>query len=146
MIEKVQRKYLRAVYFRCHRANIPYCQLLTRYKLLTLAQRRTMLGAMMLYGLCHNRVDCRELTNKLCYVVPRTARRRAARAVNLFATGSCRTNAGLRAPLRRLTHSYNQHFEHIDIFALSESKFRNRIRSNPNIIYLLFNSLLYTKT
>lgn len=48
--ENVQRRFLRAMHFRCHRKYLPYDQLLSRYKLLTLSSRRKQLEAMTLYN------------------------------------------------------------------------------------------------
>ncbi|KAF9814494.1 hypothetical protein SFRURICE_000221, partial [Spodoptera frugiperda] len=68
-----------------------------------------------------------DLTNQLCYVVPRTVCRREVRLPRLFHTGTSRTNAGIRAPLRRLVDTYNSHFMDIDIFALSNMQFKGQV-------------------
>ena len=65
-----------------------------------------------------------EISNRLCYVVPRTVNRRKVRAPRLFYTEKCRNNAGERAPLGRLLETYNSHFIDLDIFAHNQSKFR----------------------
>ena len=121
----VQKKFLRAMNYKCYHSRLPYTQLLQQYNVLSLESRRLLLVAMMLHGLCNNRFDCTELTNKLCYVVPRNVIRRAARVPRLFHVDSCRTNAGARVPLRQLVETYNTHFMDIDIFSLSSKKFKH---------------------
>lgn len=123
-IEMVQKKFLRSIHYKCHRSKLSYAQLLKAYKLLDLESRRTLLMAVMLHGICNNNFDCSDITNKLCYIVPRTVLRREARLPRLFHTVQCRTNAGARAPLRRLLEIYNTHFFDLDIFSLSQTKFK----------------------
>lgn len=123
-IERVQRKFLRAVHYRCFRAYLSYDQLLSRYNLPTLKSRRTVFGAMILYGLCHNFFDCIDLTSQIAYLVPRTVHRREVRVRQLFAPGTCRTNAGERVPLRRLVNNFNSMFSDIDIFSYSKPMFK----------------------
>lgn len=126
-LERIQRKFLKAVQFKCRLGRLPYDESLQKFKLLTLHSRRLLLQAMMLCGLIHNRFDCPELVNNLCYVVPRTVIRRGVCAYPVFATTTCRTNAGERAPLHRLVKLYNQHFVNIDIFALSHNVFKKKL-------------------
>lgn len=65
-----------------------------------------------------------DITNKLCFITPRTVLRRGVRMPHLFHTDMCKTNAGTRVPLRRLVEIYNTHFMDIDIFSLSHQKFK----------------------
>lgn len=123
-IEMVQKKFLRATHYRTAHSKLPYKQLLKRYKLQSLESRRSLLMTMMLHGLCNNKFDCPEITNNICYIVPRTVMRREARVPQLFHTARCRTHAGARAPLRRLVDTYNSHFITLDIFALPNFKFK----------------------
>lgn len=127
MIENVQRRFLRAMHYRCHKLYLPYDQLLGKYKILTLSSRRKQLEAITLYNIVNNKFDCIELNNVLCYAVPRTIHRRQVRAGKLFAIGTCRTNTGLRSPIRRMAETYNVIFEHIDIFLCSMIRFRNLV-------------------
>lgn len=117
-LEMVQKKFLRGMNFKCYHSKIPYTDLLEKYKILSLESRRLLLDVMMLHGLCHNRFDCIDITNKICLTVPRTVIRRGARMPRLFHLDSCKTNAGARVPLRRLVETYNTHFMDIDIFSL----------------------------
>ncbi|XP_050557010.1 uncharacterized protein LOC126911893 [Spodoptera frugiperda] len=123
-IEMVQKRFLRATHYKCFRNKISYTDLLKYYKILSLDSRRSLLMVMMLYGICNNKFNCIELSNELCYVVPRIIVQREVRVPQLFYTARCRTNAGVRAPLRQLVATYNSHFIDLDIFALSQSNFR----------------------
>lgn len=126
-IERVQRKFLRAVHFRCHRQKLSYSELLKTYNMSTLESRRLLLQGIILHGLCNNTLDCIELTGKLCYNVPRLTHLRDSRARCVFATLKCRTNAGKRSPMRRLVDNYNKYFSSIDIFQLSTPIFKKSI-------------------
>lgn len=135
IIEKVQRKFLRAVHYRCAGSRLPYSELMQLYNLPSLESRRTLLSAMTLYNICHGRYNCTELTRLLSYEVPRTAQLRAVRRRRLFAAPGSNTTAGLRAPLRRMVDDYNTFFLGIDIFSSSHSKYKQevlRILNNTN--------------
>ena len=123
-IENVQRRFLRAMHFRCQRTYLQYSQLLSKYKLLTLSSRRKQLEVMILYNIVNGNFNCIDLNNVLCYAVPRTTHRRRVRAGKLFAVGTCRSNTGLRSPIRRMATTYNETFEHVDIFTCSMYRFR----------------------
>lgn len=123
-LEMVQKKFLRSMNYKCYHSKTPYTQLLEKYNILSLQHRRMLLSVMMLHGLCNNRFDCTDLTNKLCYTVPRTVIRREVRASHLFYIESCKTNAGVRVPLRRIADIYNSHFTQLDIFNLANNQFK----------------------
>ena len=126
-IERVQRKFLSTMQYKCRIERLSYEDALNKFKLLTLHSRRLLLQGMMLYGLVHNKFDCSNLIQKIYYIVPRTVVRREARSYPLFATTPCRTNAGRRAPLQRLVQAYNNNFNDVDVFALSKHKFKKQI-------------------
>lgn len=136
MIENVQRRFLRGMHYRCYGYYLPYDQLLNKYKLLTLSSRRQYLEAMNLFKIVRNKLDCIDLNNLLCYLVPRTIHRRRVCAGKLFAVGHSRTNTGLRSPVRRMVANYNKNFVHIDIFTCTMGQFKSLIcksLSNINI-------------
>lgn len=128
-IETVQKKYLKAMNYRCKGDCLTYKELLNRYKMITLKSRRILLQAMLLHGLCHNKYDCPQLLNELCYIVPRSVHRRAVRVTRLFHTHTCRSNAGVRVPLRRIVDTYNSKFTDVDLFVLSELKFKRTLKN-----------------
>lgn len=121
-IESVQKKFLRSMQYKCFKNRIPYNDLLAKHKLLSLKSRRLQLEAMMLYDLCNNKYDCIYLINKLCYRVP--IRSHSRKHYNFFATPFSRTNAGIRSPMTRLVHNFNNHLNDIDIFALKHDKYK----------------------
>lgn len=114
-LEAVQHKFLKATHYRCYRKIMSYENLLDFYKLPTLQARRTFLETILLYDLCNNKYDCSDITNQLCYIVPRTVNRRGVRARPLFAVSSSRTNAGQRAPLCRMVKNYNTLSSDLDL-------------------------------
>lgn len=123
-IERVQKKFLRAMNYRCNKTYLSYPQLLTRFNMTTLESRRKYLSATTLYKIVSNMFDCIDLVRCICYVVPRTVHKRQARAGRFFAVASCRTNAGLRVPIRRMADIYNDNFIEIDIFTCNEHQFK----------------------
>lgn len=127
IIELVQRKFLRAMQFRCFRKQTSYQSLLKEYDLLTLQSRRVLLDTMTLFGVCRNKFDCPDLVTGLCYLIPRTVNVREVRSRRLFATSFCRSNAGVRSPLYRLVDTYNTHFGAIDILFLNRYNFKHCI-------------------
>lgn len=128
-LEQVQRKYLRAMNFRCYRKKMSYHLLLKKYDLLTLKSRRKLLDVMTLYNVCRNNFDCPDLVKSLCYLVPRTVYVREIRTRRLFATSLCKSNAGSRSPLHRLVETYNNEFHSIDILFLSKNSFKKQIQA-----------------
>lgn len=128
-IEKVQRKYLRTMNYRCFGNYTSYSDLLNQYKLLSLESRRKYLEAVTLYNIVRNEFDCMDLVRKLCYVVPRKCAQRKVRTRSLFALNACRTNSGLRSPVRRMVESYNKSFNEIDIFTCSLYTFKSQLFS-----------------
>lgn len=123
-IEMVQKKFLRSMNYKCFQSKVPYVQLLKRYGVQDLGVRRLFLDVMTLHGICNNQLDCMDLINKLCLKVPRSVIRRGVRVPQLFHTDICRTNAGERAPLRRLVDTYNTYFMELDIFSQSKQLFK----------------------
>uniref|UniRef100_A0A2H1VYF9 SFRICE_008668 n=1 Tax=Spodoptera frugiperda TaxID=7108 RepID=A0A2H1VYF9_SPOFR len=78
-------------------------------------------------SIIHNKYDCLELTNELCYIVPRTSTWRQVRSQRLLATTTsqnCRTNAGTRTPLCQLIDLFNNKFASLDIFNLNTTNFK----------------------
>lgn len=66
---------------------------------------------------------------RIGYVIqcPELVMRRQARVPRLFHLDTCKTNAGTRAPLRRLTDIYNTQFSNIDIFLHSKNSFKKKV-------------------
>lgn len=129
-IESVQRKFLRSITWKFERSSnyCAYTDLLAKHSLLSLGGRRLLLESMTLYNLIHGNIDSSAIVNQICYLVPSSsARIRNRYAHRLFVTGHCRTNAGVRAPLRRIVHNYNSSFNEIDVFSVSPYIFKKAV-------------------
>ncbi|KAL0871522.1 hypothetical protein ABMA27_005236 [Loxostege sticticalis] len=128
-IEKVQSKFLRSMHYRCFKRYLSRDPLLSKYKVTTLEVRRRYLEAMTLYKIVNNKFDCTHLVSSIHYAVPRNAQRRAARSSRLFAVGTCRTNAGLRAPIRRMMRCYDDNLNEnsIDLFSSKLCNFKKSV-------------------
>lgn len=128
-LESVQRKCLRYVNYIIFRKRSSYHTLLEKFSLSTLKLRRLYLDQSFLYKICRNQIDCTNLINQIYIRIPsRSQRIRNTYAHSLFALKPCRTNAGKRAPLRRIMKSYNDNFSDIDLFVLSLAKFKRCIQ------------------
>lgn len=135
-IEKVQNKFLRAMYYRCHKSYLSRIPLLRQFGVLSLEYRRKYLEAITLYKIVNNKFSSTELVSYLNFAVPRSAHVRAVRARHLFAVSTCRTNSGLRAPVRRMMHSFNDCFNdsNIDLFTPSILSFKKCIFEKLNML------------
>lgn len=129
LIEIIQRKILRSLHYRCFHRKMSSQILIKNYNLLTLQSRRSLLEELTLFKICRNEFDCPDLVNGLSYLVPRTVHGREVRTRHLFATYHCRTNSGMRSPVRRMVDEYNKRFSSIDILYLNKNRFRNDIFS-----------------
>ena len=126
----VQKKFLKCIHYKCTHSQLSYDLLLDKYDLLDLASRRIQLSTMLFYDICHNKYDCIDLIEKICYQVPVKTHIRTTRQHKLFATSICRTNAGVRAPIRRMLELYNFNFNNIDILGLHAGIFMRAIIEN----------------
>lgn len=126
-IEKVQKKFLRCMHYKCYRGRISYSDALDRYNLINLKKRRLQLQAMLLYDFCHNKYDCIDIVHKISYRVPVRPSMRACRIAKLFTYPRSRTKAGKRSPMFRLTDTYNSFFSHIDIFATNVTSYKKLV-------------------
>lgn len=126
-LEKVQKKFLRCMHFKCYRSRAPYDVILDKYGMISLKKRRLQLQAMLLYDLCQSRYDCMDIIHKISYSVPVRPSIRTCRINRLFAHTRTRTNAGKRSPMYRLTDTYNKYLYHIDLFATSVTSYRNSV-------------------
>jgi hypothetical protein len=126
-LERVQKKFLRHINYKCSRKRLNYELLLKNYKLLDLNSRRLQLEAMLLYDLCNNKYDCINITNKVKYSVPSRPHVRPSRRNTFFAISASRTNAGIRSPLIRMCKTYNEKFNTLDIFGDSKYSFKKHI-------------------
>lgn len=121
-VEWIQKKFLSIMHGRIYRTRLPYPLLLQVYSILSLKKRRTLLETATLYKICNNHLDCPTLLNQINIHVPS----RSTRKNDLFQIDLVRTNAGERAPMRRLCETYNQLFFSLDIHFLSAASYKKK--------------------
>ena len=119
-VEMVQKKFLRALHFRMTGSRMSYDALLTHYKMLSLSDRRCILGASTLHNICSGRYNCPSLLEQIYFSVPS----RRTRSRELFAIPTTITNAGSRAPLYMMCYNYNKSLVSVDIFNTPISQFK----------------------
>ena len=69
-IERVQKKFLRFIAYKCNIRNLSYTDLCLRFNFQTLKSRREMLDVRMLNKILNNRIDCPELLSCVSFRVP----------------------------------------------------------------------------
>lgn len=122
-IEAVQKRFLRALHYRMAHAPLSYGKLLERYKLKSLTSRRNAQDAIALFNICRGHYNCPELLEHIGFRAP-TYRTRTA---SLFAVPAASSNAGVRAPLRRMCQMYNNDLVSVDIFNNSRANFKLKV-------------------
>lgn len=128
-IERVQRKFIRSMHYKCFRKSLSHNILKSIYSLMSLQSRRVLLDVTLFYKICNNIVDCPSLNRHIVYCIP-TRLQRSLNTHQLFYTNICKTNAGVRSPMRRITSTYNDSFSNIDILSLSYHGFRSLLIKN----------------
>ena len=124
-IESIQRRFLRALQHRVGHPNISYDASLCEYGVYTLDNRRSFLELMVLYNICHSHYHCPELLMQIGLHVPN----RVTRSCPLFSVARSRTNAGVRAPLRRMCLRYNRDMSSLDILAHARPLYRAGVKA-----------------
>lgn len=122
-IETIQKKFVRALHYRLTGRKGHYVDLLKLYNLQKLSDRRILLDAMTLYNICNNEYDCPPLLEQIHFRAPA----RSIRSKSLFLVPFSRTNAGARAPLRRICQSHNKQLLPTDIFNCNKMKFKKEV-------------------
>ena len=69
-IERVRKKFLRFLAYKCNLRNFSYIDLCIHFKFQTLKSRRDMLDVRMLNKMLTNRIDCPELLSFVSFNVP----------------------------------------------------------------------------
>lgn len=122
-IERVQKRFVRTLNYRMRLPRASYVKLLTQHKLLTLKNRRTIADIAVLRKICVNEFDCPELLSQINFRVPS----KRTRSKSLFDSHQSRTNAGKRAPLRRLCVLHDSYCNDLDMFSYSHSAFKKEL-------------------
>lgn len=104
-IEKLQKRFLRYMYFREHKVYPHYrihpvrsCELLREFNLQSLVKRRDLLDCLFMYHVVNNNIDCAEILEQLSFRV----NVRSTRSRNLFVDYSHTAN-----PVKRIMTKFN---------------------------------------
>ena len=111
-IERVQRKFLKFVSFKCNfnNSNLSYFETCQHFNFSTLQSRRDMLDLRMFNKILNNKVDCPELVGRINYRVPtRRTRRR-----DLFVSNH-RLRVSQNSPISRMSPLAND--TDLDVFS-----------------------------
>jgi len=122
MIESVQKKALRFLYFKSfgHYTNlVPYTELLNMFNLHTLTVRRQAAALVYLHQLVSGALDDGSVLARLNIAVPRPNSRPRA----LFSSRFANSNLGDYAPTNILVKLHNSLLTEIDIFTLNRKQF-----------------------
>lgn len=110
-LERIQKKFTRWVFYRQRISYQPYNLRLQTLKMISLADRRTMLEEITLYKLINNNLST-TLVDKLIRHEPS----RRTRHTPTFYIPSCSTNIEHNAPIYRMQRNHNDIFSDVDIF------------------------------
>lgn len=117
-IEKVQRRFLKYLFFRKHgvypRRSYPHDRLLGEFDELLLANRRTSGSLLFLQRMINGDIDASDILEQISFRVPQFH----SRNINLFYPNMARTNMGRKSPVHFLCTSANS-FSQADIFHVS---------------------------
>ncbi|KAG7312376.1 hypothetical protein JYU34_001864 [Plutella xylostella] len=122
-IEMIQKKFLRALHYRMAGCRMSYVNLLELYNIPTLENRRILSDAISLYCICRGEYNCPDLLSSIKFRVPSIR----TRSQSLFSVPSCASNAGIRAPLRRICDTYNKRLLSVDLFCNSRNQFKTNV-------------------
>lgn len=118
-LEKVQRKFLKYCYYKENGiyppVGFPQSDILNRFSLDSLQERRIKSQIIFLHKLINNVVDCPQLLSMLNFHVPRLS----AREHLTFHLETPRTNIKKFSPLHQMCTAYNEKLNCVDIFHCS---------------------------
>lgn len=117
-IEKIQKKFLKHLSYRDHRAFTDYIDSCNFYHLLTLENRRHLVDMLFLYKICNGKIDSIELVSKILNLCAPSTR---TRHTKLFNCKFVRSNYAQNSIIYRLQKTYNNRFDSTDIFCSSLS-------------------------
>ena len=115
-IEKVQRRYLKFMYFKMHgeypTQGLDYSVLLACTEDHSLHFRRLLHGIKFIYSLLHNKIHCNPLFSLLNFSDRRTSNRKP----HMFTNAIARTNILLKSPIVTMCRNINYICNDCDIF------------------------------
>lgn len=124
-LEKIQRRFLKYLYYKIEGTyppiGYPQAELLTRYSIDSLEDRRTKAYLIFLYNLLRNNIDCQQILNMLNFHVPRPP----SRLHNTFYLPATRTNVKKYSPLHNMCNFCNNLHGTVDIFSCNLAFLKN---------------------
>jgi hypothetical protein len=114
-IEKVQKKFVKAIEYRTGHKYIDYTTSLKRQNTTLLSSRRERIDVLILYKLINNIIDAPSLIHSLSFRVPRRCER-TCKKKPLFHIPRSRTSYAKNGFIRRACRLYDEKFQKIDIF------------------------------
>ena len=139
VLERIQHRFLRraSVYtYRPMRFNDHcYDYIQNELKLLSLENRRIIIGQLFLYGLLNGRVDCSALLSRINFHAPMRALRHSA----IFQIERHRTLYGRLKPLNRICIIANHLSKSVDVFHMSLNLYRRALHSIVPSLQILYN-------
>lgn len=124
-IEKVQKKFVKAVEYRTTKKYLDYATALKRQNLTSLSYRRERADLLFLYKVINNHIDAPLLLQSLSFRVPRRCER-ACRKKPLFHIPRSRTSYANNSFLKRACRLYNDRYVNLDIFSNKLSRFKKQ--------------------
>lgn len=119
-LEKVQRRFLKFLAFKVDGIyppiGFPHNELLEKFSVDSLENRRQISDVMFVYKIINGEVDCSDILIRLNFHIPRLASRQNA----TFFLPTSRTNIHNYSPLVRMCRNCNKAASHIDIFSCSK--------------------------
>lgn len=129
MIEYVQRKFLKYLFYKKHNyypeRNYNYQLLLDEFNFFSLRKRREIISLSFLHKIIHNLIDSPELLGNINFNIPR----QVSRNQQTFYFSIPNSQHHFNSPITTMCRSYNNmpDVDTIDIFHLKNMKFRNKI-------------------
>lgn len=129
-IERLQKKFLRALDFKFGNKYTDYLESLNRHNMQSLECRRDCVDSVLLYKIIHNHLDAPSLLQDIQFRVPRQ-RERQCRDKHLFAIPFSRTNYSKNMFVKRACALYNHsnRLLDIDIFSCTIDSLKSAFRT-----------------
>jgi hypothetical protein len=124
LIERIQKIFVKHLSFRQRIRLDSYMDSINHFKMDTLESRRVLLDMRFLYDIMRGGVDSFYLTGSISIHVPlpRRTRRNVPFHVDTFSSNYTRNSV-----INRLLETYNDRFDHLDIFAMSRGQFAKAV-------------------
>lgn len=126
-LEQIQRRFLKFAAFRIDGTypaiGFPQAELLSRFSISSLSDRRKVSYLIFLYKIIHNVTDCTQILSMLNFF----AHRSVSRQPNLFYHSTPRTNLRKYSPLYTMCNLYNEVQFLTDIFSCSIASLKRLI-------------------